>query len=600
MNTATHWQFPTDLKNVPGTSNNSNKNIQHLEPVLYQQIHTRQNIQHTPILERHAEQEPALIPQGPIIALNRSQGAQATTTPAATLPPLEPGCGRIGLAVGSYSNIPWIEPPPTGEGVSILTLTVCNGTNGTTTGSLQENYVIPASQTGENAEYCDNYDESLIICISSAAEGDGTAAVLDISAGPTSDGSNTETVALPGVRQPVHVAVLSSGIVATANYDGNSFGTFDPGLEGGAVIQTVTVPEGNASADAGDPGRQEAPHPHQILEIEDGTLLICDLGTDSVYRYRVSPDGALTAAGFTKVAAGSGPRHAAKGPNGKVYVVAELTVQLLELGSNCTEGSQGGAAGVCNTVDLPKSAGASNFTSGAAVRVSEDNKYVYVSLRAEEDSTSPGAIVGYEIGADGAIGELVGTWVTGGPKPRDFNLVKVPGIAGELIVVGNRKADAVEVFERNVATGVMGEMIASLPVASPTSILALTAEVGAVAGAATATNASEPATPAAPAPTANGTASATAAAPAGGACGGGGQPVCSGAQLESTTPRPCFLNTLPVLIQCPNVHCVLLFDALLVRWRSEPCALVLQLLQVHFWKWEELCSLFHLSFVPGL
>lgn len=384
---------------------------------------------------------------------------------------LEERCGSVGLAIGSYSDVSWIDPPPTGEGVSILTMTLCRSNTGLT-GSLIQNYIVPISETGQNPEFCDHYDDNLIVCISNADP--GAAALIDVSQWHSLDGSNDEEVELPGVVQPVHVAVLSNGVVASANYAGSSVATFDPSNTENAVIQVVEKPVELATGDAGNAGRQEAPHPHQILETEDGHILVPDLGTDSVYRYSVSVQGALTDAGLTKVSAGTGPRHAALGVNGKAYVVGELTLTLIEIGPQCIEGAEGGAAGVCKVVELPKvNDEGIAFDSAAAVRVSEDKKYVYVSLRMAEDSTEPGAIVAHALGGDGNLGQFIGKWSTGGPKPRDFNLVKVPGVEGEVFVIGNRKDDAVEVFEKDTKTGFMGDKIASLFVDSPTCILPL-------------------------------------------------------------------------------------------------------------------------------
>lgn len=382
-------------------------------------------------------------------------------------------CGSIGLAVGSYTDIVWLNPPPIGEGVSFLTLNLCRN-NGALSGSLVENYIVPKSQTGINPEFCDHYDDNIIVCISN--DKPASAAMIDVSKGPASDGSNVQKIELPGIDRPVHVATLSNGIVASASYGPSTFATFDPSKEGNPVIQVVEKPTELATMELGNPPfRQEKPHPHQILETEDGHILIPDLGTDSVYRYSVSADGALTEAGLTKTANGAGPRHAALGVNGKAYVVGELDLTLIEIGPQCSDGAEGGASGVCKVVSLPQvnEATGSNFTSAAGIRVSEDKKYVYVSVRTEQDLNEPGAIVAHALGGDGSLGQSVGFWPTGGPKPRDFNLIKVPGVDGEVIVVGNRKNNAVDVFEKDYGTGFMGAKIASLPVGTPTSILPL-------------------------------------------------------------------------------------------------------------------------------
>lgn len=215
-----------------------------------------------------------------------------------------------------------------------------------------------------------------------------------------------------------------------------------------------------------------------VLEVVPGEILVPDLGSDAVWQYTVAQDAALTEVGATTLPPGSGPRHAALGQGGKVYVVAELSLQVMELGSDCAEGAEGAARGVCRTADIPSTstaaagAGNSTFTSAAAIRVSRDQRFLYVSLRTEEDSDEEGSIAGFALGADGSLGELVGTWGSGGQQPRDFALVEVPGI-GEVVVVANRRSSEVVVLDRDGATGALGELLAAAAVGSPASVLAL-------------------------------------------------------------------------------------------------------------------------------
>ena len=130
-----------------------------------------------------------------------------------------------------------------------------------------------------------------------------------------------------------------------------------------------------------------------VLEVAPGEILVPDLGSDVVWQYTVAQDAALTEVGATTLPSGSGPRHAALGKGGKVYVVAELSLQVMELGSDCAEGAEGAARGVCRTADIPSTAaggaGNSTFTSAAAIRVSRDQKFLYVSLRTCLLYTSP-------------------------------------------------------------------------------------------------------------------------------------------------------------------------------------------------------------------
>lgn len=374
------------------------------------------------------------------------------------------GCGSVLLAVGSYNDISWIQPPVSGEGVSIMSLTLC-GAPDAPNATLTTELLMGVNDTGSNPGYCDQLSSTTIMCANEIP--DGSVAMLDLT-------STTPPQLFPlNVTNPVYVELLSSGLVATANYGGSSFTTFDamkdPSM---AVIDTVEIPLENATMSLGNPDRQEAPHPHMATEVVDGELLVADLGSDAVYQYSVSPDGMLTWQGTTVTAPGAGPRHAAVGKMGKVYVLNELLHEILELDSSCVEGVNGTARGICATTQIPEPDDGTVYLSAAAIRVSEDQEYVYASMRRDESINALGALVGYKVEANGSLGELVGVWESGGTQPRDFDIVNVPGFK-EVFVVANRKSNSVDVIDRNATTGEAGELLVTTGVNSPTSVLPL-------------------------------------------------------------------------------------------------------------------------------
>ena len=359
-------------------------------------------------------------------------------------------CGNTVVAVGSYTGVSWI-PEASGEGVTLLDLELCN-TQGTLSGTLVESGLIPTTKTGENPSYCDEVDSSTIICANEIA--DGTATMVG-----TNSTATSQTFDL-GVSRPTHISVLDNGIVATANF-GGSFGTFMPSAGSAtSVVQTITVP---------DTGSE--PHPHMILQTAVDEIVVTDVGTDAVYQYSVAEDGSLTETGVTTLPAGSGPRHAALGMGGKVYVAAEKVLQIVELGSDCTEGAEGTARGICGFKQLTETMNGTTFQNIAAIRVSKDQEFVYASLR-EDAEGEFGGIAGLQLSANGSLGDPLATAESGGKTPRDMNLVDVPGFK-EVFVVANRKSDTVVVFDRDEATGEVGSQLASAAVNTPTSVLPL-------------------------------------------------------------------------------------------------------------------------------
>ena len=358
-------------------------------------------------------------------------------------------CGSAAIAVGSYTSVSWI-PEASGEGVTLLDLELCN-TQGILSGTIVESGLIPTTKTGENPSYCDQVDASTIICANENPEGTATMVGTDSTA-------TSQTIDLD-VPRPTHISVLDNGIVATANF-GGSFGTFMPSAGSDSVVQTITVP---------DNGR--APHPHMILQTGPDEIIVTDVGTDAVYQYSVAQDGSLTETGVTTLPADSGPRHAALGKGDKVYVAAEKTLQIMELSSNCTEGAEGTARGICGFKQLTETLNGTTFQNIAAIRVSKDQGFVYASLREDADGAF-GGIAGLKLSADGSLGDPVATSTSGGKTPRDMNLVDVPGFK-EVFVVANRKSDTVVVFDRDETTGEVGGQLASASVNTPASILAL-------------------------------------------------------------------------------------------------------------------------------
>ncbi|HEX4809393.1 MAG TPA: beta-propeller fold lactonase family protein [Bryobacteraceae bacterium] len=79
---------------------------------------------------------------------------------------------------------------------------------------------------------------------------------------------------------------------------------------------------------SGPSPRQKGPHPHQVLEISGGVILVPDLGADRIARYRFNDaDGGLSPADPSEIRlpAGTGPRHLAPSADSKVlYLVSEL------------------------------------------------------------------------------------------------------------------------------------------------------------------------------------------------------------------------------------------------------------------------------------
>lgn len=92
--------------------------------------------------------------------------------------------------------------------------------------------------------------------------------------------------------------------IAVAHYDSGSVAIVPVEDEGWGDATVVRL-SGHSGA---DPDRQEAPHAHQTVWLDDEHLLVCDLGADAVRVLRWL-DGHLSPIGTITTTPGFGPRH---------------------------------------------------------------------------------------------------------------------------------------------------------------------------------------------------------------------------------------------------------------------------------------------------
>ena len=168
------------------------------------------------------------------------------------------------------------------------------------------------------------------------------------------------------------------------------------------------------------PTRQTEPHTHFVGQTPDGYLAVCDLGTDMLAFY----DKNLQLISETKVPSGYGIRHLTFAKDGRyIYAVNEL-VPSISIFSY-----KGGKAELTNTVKIDCK---NEKTNGAAIRLSKDGKYLYISLREEN------VICVYEINDENLT--LIQTMDCGGDSPRDFN------IFGDYLFCANEKSNSITFF----------------------------------------------------------------------------------------------------------------------------------------------------------
>ncbi|MGM0125317.1 6-phosphogluconolactonase [Enterococcus sp. AZ194] len=212
-------------------------------------------------------------------------------------------------------------------------------------------------------------------------------------------------------------------------------------LENGSIEASDSVYHVEAT---GPHANQDKPHVHYTDLTPDNRLAVCDLGTDGVYTYDVSEDGKLTKVAIYQAEPGTGPRHLAFHPNGKIaYLFGELDSTVTVLAYDATNGT---FTKLQKLSTLPEDF--AEFNGGAAIRVSTDGRFLYASNRGHN------SIAVYEINEEGQEISLIQLISTEGDFPRDFNL----NPSNEFLVCANQNTDNLTLYRRNAKNGKL-EMI---------------------------------------------------------------------------------------------------------------------------------------------
>ncbi|WP_308012191.1 lactonase family protein [Actinacidiphila acidipaludis] len=261
-----------------------------------------------------------------------------------------------------------------------------------------------------------------------------------------------------GGSGPCHLTVhAAGGHLLTANYGSGSVAVHRLAADGSLGRRTDLV---RHTGSGPDPDRQSGPHTHMVLnDRTGGFVLAVDLGTDTVYTYRLATGtGKLTGVSTAQVTAGSGPRHAAFHPSGRhLYVANELGNSLTVCGYDPDSGR------VTHGTSLPTVPGGGGSAPNypAEVVVSADGAFVYVSNRGHD------SVARYAVGAGGGRLRLLDAVASGGAYPRHIALDP----SGAWLFAANQNSGTVAVFARDEATGALTPAGTPFAVTAPVCVL---------------------------------------------------------------------------------------------------------------------------------
>jgi 6-phosphogluconolactonase len=240
---------------------------------------------------------------------------------------------------------------------------------------------------------------------------------------------------------PCHITVDRTGKwLFAANYDSGSVAAF-PVHQDGALGEASTFVQHQGSSVNRE--RQAGPHAHAVTIAPDNRfLLVADLGLDRIFSYRM--EGA--AAGFVPdnptleaPAPGSGPRHIAFRPDGRiVYVVNEMlsTVEAFDY-----EAPSGRLRQLQTLSTLP--AGFSGSNSGAEIAVHPSGRFLYSSNRGHD------SIAIFRIDQEKGTLTAAGHASTLGHTPRSFAIDPT----GQYLVAANQESGSMVVFRIDAGNG---------------------------------------------------------------------------------------------------------------------------------------------------
>ncbi|MDG4657820.1 lactonase family protein [Ectobacillus antri] len=235
---------------------------------------------------------------------------------------------------------------------------------------------------------------------------------------------------------PCHVSVDSKKqTVVTANYHKGTIESYQVN-EDGSLRPVLSVMSHSGSGPNEE--RQEKPHAHYAGFTPDEKYVIgVDLGTDEVITYEVK-DSTLTRVHTLKVKAGSGPRHIAFHPNGKLaYVMTELSSEVIVLSYQ-----EGTFTEVQYISTIP-----SDFTDnnqGSAIHLSADGRFVYAGNRGHN------SIAVFRAEETGELTFVAHTH-TEGDWPRDFMFDPTE----QFLVASNQESSSLTLFARDAQAGTL-------------------------------------------------------------------------------------------------------------------------------------------------
>ncbi|MFD9000111.1 lactonase family protein [Streptomyces sp. NPDC059582] len=257
-----------------------------------------------------------------------------------------------------------------------------------------------------------------------------------------------------GGAQPCQLSVHPGGRwLLSADYGSGSVAVHRIDASGALGERTDRVVH---SSPAPGPG-QQGPHAHQVVTSPDGGhVLAVDLGTDTVYTYRLDDRaGTLTEVAQAHTRPGAGPRQLTFHPGGRYAYLANEVDDTMAV---CAYDPATGRL----SIGAPQSTGGGKGTNyPAQFLVTANGSYAFLANRGHNN------LARYAVEADGARLRPLGTVPVAGDFPRQIAFSP----DGGLLFAANQRSSTVSVFDVDAKNGEL--RLAGEPFASPVAVCAL-------------------------------------------------------------------------------------------------------------------------------
>ena len=240
---------------------------------------------------------------------------------------------------------------------------------------------------------------------------------------------------------PCHINFSKrNNCILVACYEtGNTF-IYPVAQDGRLLPQTKVLQHKGSSVNK---HRQERAHPHAVVIDENfNNILVTDLGIDKVMVYHIDASNGKFKEKLKKAVTlppGSGPRHIAVHAETKfAYVLNELTSTVTVM-RYC----DGDIEPLSTHQTLHKEFKA--VPSGAAIRVSDNGEFIYISERGDD------CIAVLRFDSDNETIVIIGREKTMGKTPRDIHFDPT----GNWLLAANQDSDSIAIFKVDKTTGMI-------------------------------------------------------------------------------------------------------------------------------------------------